>query len=228
VVFLVFLDENNQHNLIFLFLIYMYNNLFIALEGIDGSGKSTQVKLLADRLTQAGHKVHTTFEPTDSTIGSMIRSVLKHESKADEPTIAALFAADRLDHLLNKKEGILKMLTEGFTVITDRFYFSSYAYHSVHVPIDWVIASNAYSASLRRPDINIYIDMDPEISMQRLAANRKSIELYETLDNLKKVKANYTTAFNLLQEKEHIAAVDGNSDVQTVSKNIWEQVAKLL
>lgn len=206
----------------------MHKNLFIAFEGIDGSGKSTQVKLLADRLTQEGHKVYITFEPTDSAIGTMIRSILKHETNADEPTIAALFAADRLDHLLNKKNGILKMLEEGYTVITDRYYFSSYAYHSVHVPMDWVIASNAYSANLRRPDINMYIDMDPAISMQRLEANRQNIELYETLENLKKVKANYTNAFSLLLEKEHIATVNGNSDVQTISAHIWDHIAKLL
>lgn len=206
----------------------MQQNLFIALEGIDGSGKSTQVKLLAERLLQKGHKVYTTFEPTDNPIGAMIRSILQHETKADEPTIAALFAADRLDHLLNKKNGILKMLAEGYTVITDRYYLSSYAYHSVHVPMDWVIASNAYSAQFRRPDVNIYIDMDAAISMQRLAANRHSTDIYETLENLQKVKANYTKAFELVQDKEHIAIVDGNSDVTTVANDIWQVVAPLL
>jgi dTMP kinase len=205
----------------------MKKNLFIAFEGIDGSGKSTQVKLLAQRLTSEGHKVYTTFEPTDSTIGSIIRKILKHQAEADERTIAALFAADRLDHLLNKENGILKKLEDGYTVITDRYYFSSYAYHSVHVPMDWVIATNSISAGLRRPDINIYIDVDPEVSMQRLKSNRGSIDLYETLDNLKKVKENYENAFGLMLEQEHISTINGNKPTDDIAAEIWQAVFSL-
>ncbi len=205
----------------------MKKNLFIAFEGIDGSGKSTQAKLLAEQLTTEGHKVYTTFEPTDSAIGSIIRSILKRQTEADERTIAALFAADRLDHLLNKKNGILKMLEEGYTVITDRYYFSSYAYHSVHVPMNWVIETNSISAGLLRPDITVYIDVDPAISIQRLQANRASIELYETLDNLKKVKDNYTTAFNLLKNQEHIVSIAGNKAEGDIAAEVWEHVQKI-
>jgi dTMP kinase len=206
----------------------MHKNLFIAFEGIDGSGKSTQVKMLAEKLTAEGHKVYTTSEPTDSAIGKMIRSILKHQSAADEYTIAALFAADRLDHLLNKENGILKKLKEGYTVITDRYYFSSYAYHSVHVPMDWVIASNAQSAIFCKPDINIYIDIDPAISMQRLTANRNTTELYETLENLQKVKANYTKAFELLKSKEHIDIINGTAAVNEIADEIWKKVEATL
>jgi dTMP kinase len=205
----------------------MKKNLFIAFEGIDGSGKSTQVKLLEQRLTAVGHKVYTTFEPTDSAIGSIIRKILKHQAEADERTIAALFAADRLDHLLNKENGILKKLEEGYTVITDRYYFSSYAYHSVHVPMDWVIATNSISAGLRRPDINIFIDVEPETSMQRLKNNRGSIELYETLDNLKKVKANYEKAFSIMAGQELITTIIGNKPTDQIAAEIWQVVCSL-
>ncbi|HAL81034.1 MAG TPA: dTMP kinase, partial [Mucilaginibacter sp.] len=114
----------------------MKKNLFIALEGIDGSGKSTQVKLLTEKLEQAGHKVYTTCEPTDSPIGKIIRDIFTHKMEADHRTIAGLFVADRLDHLLNKTNGIIKKLEEGYTVITDRYYFSSYAYQSTHMDLD--------------------------------------------------------------------------------------------
>jgi dTMP kinase len=199
----------------------MKKNLFIAFEGIDGSGKSTQVKLLAQKLIAEGHKVYTTFEPTDSSIGSIIRKILKHEAEADERTIAALFAADRLNHLLNKDNGILKKLEEGYTVITDRYYFSSYAYHSVHVPMDWVITTNSLSADILRPNITLFIDIDPEISIQRLQNNRGSIELYETLDNLKKVKANYEKAFSLVKDKENIISINGNKPTDDIAADIW-------
>ena len=85
----------------------MQKNLFIAFEGIDGSGKSTQVKLLADKLEALGHQVYSTFEPTKSDIGKMIRTIFSGKMEADHKVIAALFAADRLDHLLNKTDGIL-------------------------------------------------------------------------------------------------------------------------
>ena len=80
----------------------MKKNQFIAFEGIDGSGKSTQVKLLSYNLKNAGHKVYLTCEPTDRPIGKMIRDIFSHKMEADHRTIAALFVADRLDHLLNK------------------------------------------------------------------------------------------------------------------------------
>src|SRR5688572_21811381 len=120
----------------------MKKKLFIAFEGIDGCGKSTQARLLADKLISDGQKVYLTCEPTDSPIGSIIRNVMKGKMEADHRTIAGLFVADRLDHLLNKTNGIIKMMEDGFTVITDRYYFSSYAYQGTHMPLEWVIAAN--------------------------------------------------------------------------------------
>src|ERR1700749_1131170 len=124
----------------------MKNNLFIALEGIDGSGKSTQIKLLAEKLTAAGHKVYTTCEPTDGPAGKLARSILKGAIKVDERVIAGLFMADRVDHLTNETNGLVRKLNEGYTIITDRYYFSSYAYHGSHMDMDWVIESNKMSA----------------------------------------------------------------------------------
>ena len=202
----------------------MKQNLFIALEGIDGSGKSTQVKLLAEKLERAGHKVYATFEPTDGTIGTMVRSILKGEVKADNRTIAALFLADRLDHLLNETNGLVKKLAEGYTVITDRYYFSSYAYHGTHMDIDWVIETNKMCAQILRPDINIFIDVPPEVSMERINANRGTTELYETLDNLRNVKAKYLEAFEKLKNEEQIVTIDGNRSFEAIADDIEQTV----
>ena len=205
----------------------MKHNLFIALEGIDGSGKSTQVKKLSEKLTAAGYKVYATFEPTDSFIGSLIRDILKGNVKADHRTIAGLFVADRLDHLLNETNGIIKKLEEGYTVITDRYYFSSYAYHGTHMNMDWVINANAMSAELLRPDINIFIDVPPEICMQRLA-NRKMMELYETLENLNNVREKYMEAFKKLNDKENIFSVNGNKSFDEITNDIWNKLQSML
>jgi len=205
----------------------MKNKLFIAFEGIDGSGKSTQVKLLTENLKNAGHKVYFTFEPTDSPIGSVIRNILNHRIEADHKTIAGLFVADRLDHLLNKTSGILKKLEEGYTVITDRYYFSSYAYHSTHMPLDWVIEANSLSAELLRPDINIYIDISPETGMKRLNSGRNSVDLFENIENLKNVRDKYFEAFDKLKSKEKIFITDGNRSPEIIAQDIWEEVQKI-
>jgi dTMP kinase len=147
--------------------------------------------------------------------------------EADERVIAALFAADRLDHLLNKTNGIIKKMEEGYTVITDRYYFSSYAYHSVHMPMEWVIETNSLSADLLRPDISIYIDMDPELSMKRLNSGRSTIELYETLDNLTLVRKKYMEAFELLKAREHVFITDGNQPVEAIAAAIWKEIANM-
>lgn len=195
---------------------------FIAVEGIDGSGKSTQVAALCSRLKAEGHQVYPTFEPTNGPIGSLIRQMFSTRIIADDKTIAALFVADRLDHLQNPVNGILKKLEEGITVITDRYYFSSYAYHGAHMPLEWVIQSNALSAELLRPDLNIFIDIPPEVGFERVHANRADVEIYETLENIKKVYATYQEAFELLKGEEKIASIDGNRSKEEVANDLYE------
>lgn len=202
-------------------------NLFIAFEGIDGSGKSTQAKKLTEQLKAAGHKVYATFEPTDSPIGSLIRNIMKGRIKADHKTIAGLFVTDRLDHLLNETNGLVQKMKEGYTVITDRYYFSSYAYHGTHMDMDWVINANAMSAEILKPDLNIFIDVPPELSMQRLENNRSSIELYETLENLKMVRLKYLEAFDKLKASEHIFITDGSHSVDAIAQDIWKKLNDL-
>jgi dTMP kinase len=203
----------------------MKKNFFIAFEGIDGSGKSTQVKLLTEKLTTAGLKVYTTCEPTDSPIGKLIRDIFSHRMEADHRTIAGLFVADRLDHLLNKTNGILKKLEEGYTVITDRYYFSSYAYQSPHMDLNWVIAANSLSADLLRPDLNIYIDISPELSIERLNKGRSSIELYETLENLQNVREKYFEVMELLKNDEKVFITNGDRSHEIISNEIWEKIS---
>lgn len=205
----------------------MKKNLFIAFEGLDGSGKSTQVKLLSEKLKKAGHKVYCTFEPTDSPIGAVIRNIFTHRIEADHRTIAGLFVADRLDHLLNKTNGILKKMEEGYTVITDRYYFSSYAYHGTHMSMDWVIDANSLSADLLRPDLNIYIDISPEISMNRLTNVRSSMELYETMENLRSVREKYLEAIEHLKVKENIFITEGNRQAEEIAEDIWKEISHM-
>ncbi|MBL7690918.1 MAG: dTMP kinase [Flavipsychrobacter sp.] len=206
----------------------MKKNVFIAIEGTDGSGKSTQAKMLAEKMSANGHKVHLTFEPTNGKIGSLLRNILKGTEKADQTTIAGLFLADRLDHLLNEEDGLVKKMADGYTVISDRYYFSSYAYHGVYVDMDWVIACNEMCARILKPDLNIFVDVPTDECMRRIVANRENAELYETNEILKKVRDNYIKAFSKLKEKEHVATINGNRQIEDVAAEIWEKCSGLL
>jgi dTMP kinase len=206
----------------------MKENFFIAFEGLDGSGKSTQVKLLANKLKENGLNVYTTAEPTESRIGAIIKDIFRHKMEADHRTIAALYVADRLDHLTNKTDGVLKKLEEGYIVVTDRYYFSSYAYHGTHMDMDWVIDANSLSANLLQPDLNIYIDISPEISIKRLNNGRSSMELYETIDNLKRVREKYFEAFDKLKGKEKVFITNGDRPEEEISNDIWKEISKIV
>lgn len=198
---------------------------FIAFEGIDGSGKSTQLRLFVKRLQEEGIRCHTTMEPSDSPVGSLIHQILTGRVKADKRVIAALFAADRLDHLLNEVNGIAAKVQEGITVVTHRYYFSSYAYHSVDVPMDWVIQTNALSRDILRPTVNLFIDVDPDRAMERILKNRDHVELFEKRSRLVQVREKYQEAFALLEGEENIITVDGNRPPEAVAEEIWEKVS---
>ena len=201
---------------------------FIAFEGIDGSGKSTQVRLLSDRLRKEDIPFYATMEPTDSPIGSLIHQIMTGRVKTDNKVIAALFAADRLDHLLNDVNGIVEKINNGMNVIMDRYYFSSYAYQSVDVPLDWLIQANALSTGILRPAVHIFIDIDPDVAMERIAKTRFQKELFEEKSRLALVRQSYIEAFDRLQGVEQVAVVDGNGSTQEVARDVWEIVKSYL
>ncbi|RGI84640.1 dTMP kinase [Dorea formicigenerans] len=197
---------------------------FIAFEGIDGSGKSTQIRLLANKLKEIGVYCYTTMEPTDSPIGSLIHQIMTGRIKTDNKVIAGLFVADRLDHLLNDVNGVLSKIMEGTTVITDRYYFSSYAYHSVDMPMDWVIQANAQSKELLQPTVTIFIDVNPDNAVERIAKNRFHQELFEKKSRLIKVREKYLEAFEKLKDEENIVIIDGNRSQEEIAEEIWDKV----
>lgn len=199
---------------------------FIAFEGIDGSGKSTQIQLLSNKLRELGIYCYTTMEPTDSPIGSLIHQIMTGRIKTDNRVIAGLFVADRLDHLLNDVDGVLSRILEGTTVITDRYYFSSYAYHSIDMPMDWVIQANAQSKEILQPTITIFIDVDPDTAIERIAKNRYHQELFEKKSRLIKVREKYLEAFEKLKDEENYITINGNKSQAEIAKEIWDEVRK--
>lgn len=195
---------------------------FIAFEGIDGSGKSTQIRMLADKLRSEGINCYETREPTDSPIGSLVHNIMTGRITADNRAVTALFAADRIDHLTNSVNGIAAQIDKGVTVLTDRYYFSSYAYHSVDIDMNWVIGCNRVSADILKPDVTIYVDIPVKTALERISAGRAFTELYETEERLTKVRENYFKAFEKLSGSENIAIVDGTGTVGEIFERICD------
>ena len=199
---------------------------FVTFEGIHGSGKSTQIQNISKRLKAQDLKIYTTFEPTDGHIGSLIRQMLSGTISINQRTIALLFAADRTEHLTNQKNGIKQKIDQGEMVLCDRYYFSSYAYHAQYIDLDWVIHINSLNAEILKPDLTIFIDVDPDICIERIKQSRSQFEMYEKIDVMKKVRANYFKAFEILKDKEKIVVINGNTRPDKVEDAILNEINK--
>lgn len=197
---------------------------FFALEGIDGSGKSTQLRLLASRLEEAGIPCLQTCEPSGGPMGRLLRQVLTGQIQCDSRVVAPLFVADRLDHLLSKTDGVLQALHRGITVLSDRYYFSSYAYQSVDLPLEWVVEANRPCAELLRPTATLFLDVEPELALERIAQNREGTELFETRERLTRTREQYFRSFDLLKNDERVILIPGDKEVDALARDIWEAV----
>ena len=200
---------------------------FIAFEGIDGSGKGTQIKKLKKRLEKEGYPIFRTAEPNDSPFGSLIHQIMIGRVKTTNDVIAAMFVADRLDHIENDTNGLLKFISQGINVITDRYYFSSYAYQSVDLPMDWIIEANRPAAQLLRPDLTVFIDVDPQVTMARIEQNRLTRELFEKTDRLTETRKRYFEAFEKLEDEEKVLIINGDRDMDEIADDIWEKTRHL-
>lgn len=203
----------------------MENGKFIVLEGIDGSGKSSQIEPLVKRLEGLGIPCRADREPTKRPIGVLIRQALTGQTPLDPRVVAALYAADRLDHLVNGENGLRSAIDRGITVVCDRYYFSSYAYHSVDVDMDWVIGANSLSAGLLHPTVTVFLDVTAEEAMWRIRRNRDHEEMFEKEERLRKTRELYFRAFERLQKEERVAVVDGSGTMAEVAERIWAAVA---
>lgn len=200
---------------------------FIVLEGLDGSGITTQSESLRIWCEENNIPVHVTREPTEILAGSLIRAALKHRVQLSSEALALLFAADRLDHLAND---ILPKLEQGRSVISDRYYLSSFAYQSVDLDLGWLRQLNV---KCRRPDLTIFIDVPVEWALDRMRADvwrsSERLELFEEPGRLAQVRERYLEIIPLLkQEGEHIEIVDGTRSVPGVGSSIVSYVGALL
>ena len=190
--------------------------IFIVVEGLDGSGKTTQAELLAKQLSKT-FNVLLTAEPSRGKIGTFIREGCLYENQR-LPTEAEtlLFAADRIEHMRTE---LKPALDDGKIVICDRYVYSSLAYQgSAGLSLDWIKTINARAL---QPDFSVFIDCPPERVLSRL---RRKKSVMETLDTQRKVRQVY---LNFVAKGE-LVSINGDRPREVVAEELHTVVLGFL
>jgi dTMP kinase len=204
---------------------------FVVLEGVDGTGTTTQLKLLRNRFDQGLCGVspaaplpllYTTFEPTDGPVGALIRSFLRKEISLSPQTAARLFAADRNEHLYGDN-GIHERCRRGELVVCDRYVLSSLVYQGIDCgeKLPWSL-----NEGFPVPELLLYLDIDPSISMKRIE-NRAGRDIYEYLDFQVKVRERYLALVSRYGEQGTVRIIDASQAPQEVAGEVWRALEKL-
>ena len=202
---------------------------FIVFEGIDGAGKTTQIKLLRDALASRGIECYVTAEPTDMPSGKKIREALSGRVQVTCAQMADMFAADRVIHNKDSEQGIDVTLESGRTVISDRYYYSSLAYQGAELGFETVARLNLENPDIRMPDICIFLDLSPEKSLERIGKRADTpTEIYENYDYLEKTRKMFFDVFERLKSRgERIEIIDASGTAEEISAKILEKVLPL-
>lgn len=194
-----------------------HTGLLIAIEGIDGSGKSTLVQLLTERLEKEG-KVLATREPGGSELGNHIRKVV-HEVRICPQAEFLLFAADRAQHRVEKIEPALQ---EGYIVISDRMADSSYAYQGYGRGLDISVLRliNQWAMQSLEPDIVFYIKIDVESAWKRIISRNERLTNFEQekRDFFERVSAGFDKLF---QDDKRVIVLDGNQTPECLAEQAY-------
>lgn len=182
-----------------------YPGMLVALEGLDGSGSSTQARNLFDYYGLQ-HSLNTwlTKEPTEGPIGAPIRHILSRKLEMDNQTLQMMFTTDRSDHL-NEPRGIITRLKNKSLVITDRYLWSTLAYgYAADLDIDWLLAMQS---RFPLPDLTFFLDTPVDICLARMQESRLGLDLFEKKEKMEKVVKGYMET--ILRFPEHFIVIDG-------------------
>lgn len=188
---------------------------FIAIDGPDGVGKTTIARELYKRLLKFSNKIFLTKEPTDLETGVFVKNILNDidiKRPSSNYALACLFTADRYLH----QNIIQEKLSQGYIVITDRYYYSSYVYQNINnnFDIEWLKNINKY---LMKPDITFIIRASEENIIKRLS-KRKELNIYER-EYIKKVIKLFDDIGNILKD-ENIIYISNDETVEDAVDDI--------
>lgn len=200
---------------------------FFALEGIDGSGKTTQAQKVVEMLDGKGIKCVYTKEPTDEPTGKMIRKILNGEMSVPPVSFQYLFSADRAVH----QEHVVSHLKKGVHVITDRYFWSSIPYGMVDrgESADYLLVAYSILSMYHRfllPDVTFFLDITAEIGMKRIAQSRNKKEIYEQKGKLEKIRGGYDVLLKRFSHEFEI--VNGEADVYEISDDLFNRIDKYI
>lgn len=208
-----------------------YKGKFIAIEGIDGSGKTTQVKKLGEYFKNQDKEILITKEPTrEEPIGRLINRVLHQEIKMPSKALQYLLAADRVIHY---EENIIPALEKGQIIVSDRSFWSSVAYGFLDKELninsdndkELLLVSRSILSMYNQfitPDKTIYIDAPVDLAVERISKKTSGKEIYEEKEKLAKIAAGYKW---LMQKfPEEFIVIDGTKTAEEVSIDIMEHI----
>jgi dTMP kinase len=199
---------------------------FVVLEGLDGSGTTTQLLLADEALDSRGVPHFCTGEPTKGPVGRIIRQILKRQIQARAETVALLFAADRNEHLYEQREGILSHLRQGELVVCDRYLFSSLAYQSLTCDPEFVFFLNR---RFPLPQHLVFLDTPVAVSQQRLTIrSADGPELYDGREIQQDILSAYEQGFLRFPDSDmRLHRLDGSRDPELVFEKFWSILASL-
>jgi dTMP kinase len=207
---------------------------FITFEGSEGSGKSTQVKLLAERLTVLGHRVRTLREPGGTPIGEEIRHTLKHSLNNAAMTAEAELLLMNASRAQIVREVIRPALAAGEIILCDRFYDSTTAYQGYgrQLDLEKVKAVIEFAVGETKPDLTLFLHVPAEVSAERLRSRQTNLPFVR--DRIEEADQKFfervAHGFGVIAatEPQRVKFINGAQPVEAVCTNIWEMVRPLL
>lgn len=220
----------------------MRRGLFIVIEGLDGSGSTTQCCELLRFLRASGQTAFQTNQPSNGPVGMLIRLALTRrlvggnfqlhavdevplssQSSLDNYTLALLYAADRMDHVSTQ---IRPSLERGRHVVCDRYLMSALAYQGVHLPPDWLLQINRHAPA---PDLTIYLDVSAAEARRRMMATRWTKDLFEEEELQSRIRENFVRLANAsLPALGRVVIVDGEAPIHSVTAAVQALVTNAL
>jgi dTMP kinase len=208
--------------------------LFITFEGSEGCGKSTQVELLARRLSALGHRVRTLREPGGTSIGEEIRHTLKHSKTNDAMTAEAELLLMNASRAQLVREIIRPALANGEIVVCDRFYDSTTAYQGYGRELDLEMVKGVIDIAVgrTRPQMTLLLQVPADISDLRRAVRQSTLPFMR--DRIEEADQKFFTrvkeGFNAIAaaEPDRVRVIDGSAPVEVVCAKIWELVDPVL
>ena len=199
---------------------------FAVFEGIDGSGTTTQLDILEKFFNQNRNKLppfYKTVEPTDGSIGKLIRSALRNEITLDAKTSAFLFAADRNEHIYGPG-GVAEHCLRGELVVSDRYFPSSLVYQGITCGQE---LPDRLNRDFPCPELLLFFDVETETAQERMAG-RAAKEIYEYLDFQIQVRERYKALLPRLAEQGvRVETIDASPPPDEVAREVWRAIAKM-